>query len=348
VPTLLSQEFEALPNLSSTSLPRVSPPANDQVPEPIIPPPQQQFSRLRWVYSWSTTFVGVTAPLAGLGVGVALTWGWGFGWLELGLLVGMYLMSMLGITVGFHRLFTHRSFQTFRPIQALLGACGSMALQGPLLDWVGRHRLHHQHSDKSGDPHSPHPHARGVRGWLQGFWHAHIGWAFAPMADGMDRYAGDWRRDRLIRVVSALFPLWAVLGFVIPTVIGLCASGWQGAVTGFIWGGLVRVLLGHHATWSVNSICHLWGSKPYASGDESRNNLLVGIVALGEGWHNNHHAFPSSVRHGLEWWQFDASWIIIRTMALCGLAWRLRLPSRGELLARAATPPGPMPAGTAS
>lgn len=311
---------------------------SEPAPEAILPPPQQVFSTARKVYSWITTFIGVTVPLVGLVAGIVLTWGWGITWVDLGLLVGMYLASMLGVTIGFHRLFTHRSFQTYAPIQCLFGVLGSMSLQGPLLDWVGRHRLHHQHSDKDGDPHSPYPHDRGIWGWLKGFWHSHIGWAFSPMPDSLARYAGDWRRNRLIRIVSDLFPLWALLGLVIPSAIGFAFGGWWGALTGFIWGGLVRILLGHHATWSVNSICHLWGSKPFASGDESRNNALVGVVALGEGWHNNHHAFPLSARHGLEWWQFDLSWIIIRTMSKCGLAWKVRLPSRGELIARAQTP----------
>ncbi|MDY3559890.1 acyl-CoA desaturase [Gemmata sp. JC673] len=325
---------------SSTRLAQPDQPApGDVSPEVILPPPQQTFSQLRIVYSWLTTFVGVTVPLAGLVTGIVLAWGWGyFTWVDFSLLVGMYLASMLGISVGFHRLFTHRSFQTFGPIQAVFGVLGSMALQGPLLDWVGRHRLHHQHSDKDGDPHSPYPHDRGVLGWMKGFWHSHIGWAFAPMPDNLARYAGDWRKSRLIRTVSNLFPLWAVLGLVVPTAIGYAFGGEHGALTGFIWGGLVRILLGHHATWSVNSICHLWGTKPYASGDESRNNPLVGIAALGEGWHNNHHAFPLSARHGLKWWQFDMSWIIIWTMSRLGLAWKVRLPSRGELLARAETP----------
>jgi stearoyl-CoA desaturase (delta-9 desaturase) len=252
---------------------------------------------------------------------------------------------MLGITVGFHRLFTHRSFQTIKPIEFILGVLGSMTFQGPLLDWVGRHRLHHQHSDKEGDPHSPYPHGRGFREFFRGFWHSHIGWAFSPMPNGLDRYAGDLRRSRMLRIVNALFPLWALLGVLIPAGIGWAVSGtWQGAVAGFVWGGLVRIFLGHHVTWSVNSVCHLWGSKPYASGDESRNNAVVGILALGEGWHNNHHAFPSSARHGLQWWQFDVSWIVIRAMTLCGLAWRVRLPSRGELLARAETPENPVSA----
>jgi stearoyl-CoA desaturase (delta-9 desaturase) len=301
---------------------------------PVVQPPAPRYSLGRRVLAFVGTFVGVTLPFVGVVMAVVLSWMWGFSWVNVGLLAGMYLASMLGVTVGFHRLFTHRGFQTYRPIQWLLGALGSMSFQGPLLDWVGRHRLHHQHSDAEGDPHSPYPHGDGLRGLLRGFWHSHIGWAFAPMPDGLDRYAGDLRRDPGIRLVSNLFPLWALLGVLIPAGIGLAVGGWRGAISGFVWGGLVRIFLGHHATWCVNSVCHLWGKKPYASGDESRNNLFVGIVALGEGWHNNHHAFPSSARHGLRWWQFDTSWCLIRAMQLCGLAWKVRLPTEHELTMR--------------
>ncbi len=294
----------------------------------------ENYSLGRRLVAWIGTFIGVTVPLAGVIAAGIMTWGWGFGWLELGLLVGMYLMTMSGITVGFHRLFTHRSFQTYQPIQFILAVLGSMTFQGPLLSWVGRHRLHHQHSDQDGDPHSPHPHGKGLLGLFKGFWHAHIGWAFAPMPDWLDRYAGDLRRSRMLRIVDELFPLWGLIGVLIPAGIGLAVAGWWGALTGFIWGGLVRIFLGHHVTWSVNSVCHLWGSRPYASGDESRNNAVVGLLALGEGWHNNHHAFPSSARHGLRWWQIDISYYIIQTMVLLGLAWRVRLPSEDEMSGR--------------
>ncbi len=286
------------------------------------------------VFAWIGTFIGVTIPMLGVVAAAFLLWGWGFGWVDLGLLVGMYMLTMIGVTVGFHRLFTHRSFQAVRPVQFVLGVLGSMSFQGPLIDWVGRHRLHHQFSDDDGDPHSPHMHGSGFWGFIRGFWHAHIGWAFAPMAEGMERYAGDLRRSRMLRAISALFPLWAVLGLAIPAIVGLCVGGWFGAITGFVWGGLVRVFLGHHVTWSVNSICHLWGGRPYQSDDHSRNNVVVGVLALGEGWHNNHHAFPTSARHGLRWWQIDISYYIIRVLVLFGMAWKVRLPATEELRSR--------------
>jgi stearoyl-CoA desaturase (delta-9 desaturase) len=280
------------------------------------------------VVSWATVLIGVTAPLAGLVAAAALAWRHGLlGWADLGLLAGMYVVVMLGLTVGFHRLFTHRSFEAARPVQFVLGVLGSMTFQGRLLEWVGRHRLHHQHSDCEGDPHSPHaPRRSGFWGRFRAFWHAHIGWAFAPDPPDLDRYAPDLRKSRMLRVVSDLFHLWAALGLLIPAGIGYALGGWPGALTGFLWGGLVRVFLGHHVTWSVNSICHLWGSRPHASGDESRNNPVVAVLALGEGWHNNHHAFPTSARFGHRWWQVDLGYYLIRLLALVGLAWNVRLP----------------------
>ncbi len=301
---------------------------------PPLPDSTDRLDTRKRVLAWIGTFIGVTLPMLGVVAAAYLSWGWGFGWVDLGLLVGMYLASMIGITVGFHRLFTHRSFHAVRPLQFLLGVFGSMAFQGPLIDWVGRHRVHHQFSDCNGDPHSPHLHGTSFWGALRGFWHAHIGWAFSPMAEGMERYAGDLRRSPMIVAVSNLFPLWAVLGLILPAAIGFAFGGWFGALTGFVWGGLVRVFLGHHVTWSVNSVCHIWGRRPYQSNDESRNNLVVGVLALGEGWHNNHHAFPSSARHGLRWWQIDISYYIIRLLVLCRLAWKVRLPSEEEMQTR--------------
>ena len=316
-----------------------------QSPAPPSEPPPR-FSLARRVVSWVGTFIGITLPVAGLVMAIVLSFVWGFSWVNVGIMVGMYLATFAGITVGFHRLFTHRSFQTIKPIQFVLGVLGSMTIQGPLADWVGRHRRHHQHSDSAGDPHSPYPHGPGLWGLFRGFWHAHIGWAFSPMPTELDRYAGDIRRSKMLRAVSALFPLWALLGMLIPSAIGLAFLGWRGAISGFLWGGLVRILLGHHITWCVNSVCHIWGKKPYASGDESRNNAVVGLLALGEGWHNNHHAFPSSARHGLRWWQIDISYYIIQALVFCRLAWKVRLPTAHELMMRGEEPAAePAPAG---
>jgi stearoyl-CoA desaturase (Delta-9 desaturase) len=273
----------------------------------------------------------VFLPLLGLLAAIILLWGWGFGWVELALLVGMYVPTALGVTVGFHRLFTHRSFETNRVVQFLLAALGSMAAQGSLLDWVAVHRQHHKHSDQPGDPHSPHLHGTGLWGTLQGFWHAHLGWMFRPDPKGLARYVTDLRRSAALRVASALFPLWVALGLLIPIGLGWLLTGtWVGGVLGLLWGGLARMFLFHHVSWGVNSICHLWGGRPY-HGDQSTNNFLFGILALGEGWHNNHHAYPTSARHGLRWWQIDVSYWVIRALALLGLAWKVKLPARGVL-----------------
>ena len=284
----------------------------------------------------AVTFLAVVLPLLGVVAAIALLWGQGVSWLHLGLLLGMYMLTVLGITVGFHRLFTHRSFEAKRGVKAVLAVLGSMAVQGPLLEWVALHRRHHQHSDGHDDPHSPHAHGGGVKGVLRGIWHAHIGWLFKPYAAGWQRYVGDLAKDGLLRRISKLFPLWVLLGLIIPSVLGgLLTMTWVGALHGFIWGGLARIFLVHHVTWSINSVCHLWGSRPYRThDDQSRNNLVFGLLALGEGWHNNHHAFPTSARHGLRWWQIDASYWVIQLLAALGLVWKVRVPATEALLTK--------------
>ncbi len=273
--------------------------------------------------------VVITVPLLGLTAAPVFLWGWGFSWVDFGLLVGMYLLTALGITVGFHRLFTHRSFETFTWVKVVFAALGSMAVQGPMLKWVALHRRHHQHSDTPGDPHSPHHHGRGVLGLLRGAWHAHVGWFFDRDPEGLDRYVADLRKSAALRVASGLFLAWVALGLAIPAVLGGVVSlTWAGVWTGLIWGGLVRTFLVHHVTWSVNSACHLWGRRPYRSGDLSRDNAVFGVLALGEGWHNTHHAFPTSARHGLRWWQVDVSYYVIRGLALLRLAWDVRFPGK--------------------
>jgi stearoyl-CoA desaturase (delta-9 desaturase) len=280
--------------------------------------------------------VAVIAPFFGLVAAIISLWGWGFRWSDLTLLLAMYVLTVLGVTVGYHRLFTHRAFETNTVVQFVLAVLGSMAVQGPLLQWVALHRRHHQHSDHEEDPHSPHQHGSGVRGVIRGLWHAHLGWMFAPKPTDLQRYVKDLSHSRLLRAVSALFPLWVAVGLLIPACLGWLLTGTpSGAWTGFIWGGLVRILFVHHVTWSVNSVCHVWGRQPFQSDDQSRNNLLFGIFGLGEGWHNTHHAFPTSARHGLRWWQIDVSYWVIRAMEVIGLAWNVKLPSRSAV-ARAA------------
>ncbi len=291
-----------------------------------IPSTEEPFFEVATPMTKFVSLLGVTLPLAGFVALVAMLWGRGFDWLHGGLLAGMYLLSAVGVTVGYHRYFCHRSFQTFRPIQAALAIMGSMALEGPVLKWVAVHRCHHQHSDGDNDPHSPHQHGGGIGGVLRGFWHAHVGWIFRGDPVDVYRYVPDLASDRMLRILSKLWMLWAVIGVLIPAAIGgLLTLSWTGALLGFVWGGLARIFLVHHVTWSINSVCHLWGWRPFRSHDMSRNNLIFGIVGLGEGWHNNHHAFPTSARHGLRWWELDASYALITAMRWTGLAWKVRV-----------------------
>ncbi|QDU25310.1 Fatty acid desaturase [Anatilimnocola aggregata] len=276
--------------------------------------------------------VAVIAPFLGLVAAIASLWGWGFRWTDLILLLSMYMLTVLGITVGFHRLFTHRAFETNRAVQVTFAILGSMAVQGPLLQWVALHRRHHQHSDESEDPHSPHHQGSGVLGMLRGLWHAHLGWMFQPKPANLRHYVKDLNQIKVLRAVSSLFPLWVAVGLLIPAALGwLLVGSIGGAWNGFIWGGLVRILFVHHVTWSINSVCHIWGQQPYRSNDESRNNAFFGIFGLGEGWHNTHHAFPTSARHGLRWWQIDVSYWVIRLLEVLHLAWNVKVPSSGTI-----------------
>jgi stearoyl-CoA desaturase (delta-9 desaturase) len=282
----------------------------------------------------------VLVPIAGLIVAMVLLWGTAFSWVYLALMTGMSLISGFGVTVGFHRLCTHKSFSTPAPLRYAFAAAGSMAVQGPVIEWCGAHRRHHQHSDTEGDPHSPHMGPDGSWGegfiaTLRGAYHAHVGWLFAGHQRGLGRYTRDLREDRAIAAANGHFLYWVLAGLVIPAVLGgVLTLSWMGVLLGFLWGGLVRILVIHHITWSVNSVCHLWGSRPFACGDESRNNPIVGILGLGEGWHNNHHAFPNSARHGLSWWQVDLSYMLIRVLALLGLARNIRLPDKDRMAAK--------------
>jgi stearoyl-CoA desaturase (delta-9 desaturase) len=283
----------------------------------------------------SVNLLAVVLPLLGFVAAVALLWGMGFDWAQLGIFIAAYLFTGFGITIGYHRLFTHRSFETHRLTATIFGVLGSMAVEGPLLRWVACHRRHHQHADAPDDPHSPHLHGEGFAGMLKGLWHAHVGWLFYPDAPGLSRYAGDLRRDPLLRRIDAMFPLWVILSLAVPALLGgVLTLSWTGVLLGFCWGGLARVFLVHHVTWSVNSICHLWGAQPFAGDDESRNNPVVGVLAMGEGWHNNHHAFPTSARHGLSWWQVYVSYWVIRALAACRLAWNVKVPAAEMIAAK--------------
>jgi stearoyl-CoA desaturase (Delta-9 desaturase) len=267
----------------------------------------------------------VTAvPIALLGLAVWLAWGGTLYWSDLVVMALVYLLSGLGITVGYHRLFTHRSFKTNRPLRAVFAVLGSVAVEGPVIEWVATHRMHHRFSDQPGDPHSPHlDHGTGWRGALRGLFHAHVGWLFR---DGdracHERYARDLLADDMIKAIDRTFPLWVLLGLGMAFGLGVALSGsLTGGLTGLLWGGAVRILLLHHATFSINSLCHFYGRQRFRTGDESRNLAWLALPTLGEAWHNNHHAFPTSAHHGLSRWQLDPSGWLIDGMERVGLAW---------------------------
>jgi len=263
-------------------------------------------------------------PLALVGLAAWLTWGGALRWPDLVALAVTYLLTGLGITVGFHRLLTHRSFKTSPALRGVLAALGSAAVEGPVIEWVANHRKHHQFSDEAGDPHSPHvDHAAGWRGALGGLFHAHVGWILGgdALADEQ-HYAKDLLADPVVRFVDRTFVLWVAVGLAFPFALGFALTGsLVGGLAALLWGGAVRMFLLHHATFSINSMCHFFGRRSFATGDESRNLSWLALPTLGEAWHNNHHAFPTSARHGLRWWQLDPSAWLIAGLARTGLVW---------------------------
>jgi stearoyl-CoA desaturase (Delta-9 desaturase) len=236
----------------------------------------------------------------------------------------MYLLTAVGITVGYHRLLTHRAFQTYPAVRYFLAAFGEMAVQGAVIAWVADHRKHHAHTDVEGDPHSPHVgHGDGVMGVLRGLWHSHTGWLMVShgRADWR-RYAPDLVEDPGMRWLTRHFPAIVLLGLVIPAVAGFAISGTiGGAAMGLLWGGFVRIFFVHHVTWSVNSVCHFFGTRRFETDDRSTNVFWLALPSLGESWHHNHHAFPRSATHGLRWYEVDPSSLIIRGLERVGLAW---------------------------
>src|SRR5436190_18894245 len=245
---------------------------------------------------------------------------------DLAIAVAMYLLTALGITIGYHRLLTHRSFATSKPMEYAFAAIGSMAVQGPVIGWVADHRKHHAHTDRDGDPHSPHVgHGRGVAGVLRGLWHAHVGWLLTHQGRAdWSRYAPDLYEDRGMRRISRAFPWLVLASLLIPALAGDAISGTAvGAAAGLLWGGLVRIFFVHHVTWSVNSVCHFLGTRRFAVEDESRNVFWLALPSLGESWHHNHHAFPRSAVHGLRRWELDPSALVIGLLERLGLAWNV-------------------------
>jgi stearoyl-CoA desaturase (delta-9 desaturase) len=265
----------------------------------------------------------VVIPLLATALAIGLLWQRAVTWTDLILLGVMYSLVALGVTVGFHRMLTHRSFRPNPVVKLILLVLGSMSIEGAALQWAATHIKHHAHADREGDPHSP----------VEGFFHAHFGWLFAGTDADPNIYCRNLVADRMVVFVSRTFVLWVVLAMAIPFTVGGLLGGWAGAFAGLLWGGLVRQFLTHHVTWSVNSVCHTFGRRAFETTDQSRNEWIVGLLGFGEGWHNNHHAFPRSAFHGLRWWQFDLSGYLIWTLEKLGLAREVyRIPP--ALLAR--------------
>ena len=271
--------------------------------------------------------IGVPLPLVGLVAAIVLLWNRAIGPLELGLLIGLYVVTALGVTLGYHRMFTHRAFESSRAFRALIAVFGSMAVQGSVITWVADHRKHHAFTDQEGDPHSPHLSGPGFWGAVRGLWHAHVGWLFETVGTAeRERFAADLVKDRVLRAVDKLFWVWVVLGFAIPFALGWIVGGGLGtALTALLWGGFVRVFLLHHVTWSINSVCHFFGRKRFDIEDESRNVFWLAPLSMGEAWHHNHHAFPTSAFHGLRFWEriADPTGLVIALLEKLGVVWNV-------------------------
>jgi stearoyl-CoA desaturase (Delta-9 desaturase) len=288
---------------------------------------------------FASAVVTVVPPLLLL-LGVLFGWGGLLHWQDLLVFTVTYLLFGFGITVGFHRLLTHGAFKTHRWVRLTWALLGSAAVEGPVIEWVATHRMHHRFSDEEGDPHSPHVgRGSGFRGAVAGLFYAHIGWVFrdAEVADE-NRYARDLMADPAMCFIDRFFFVWVLVGLGFPFALGWALSGTViGALTGMLWGGAVRIFVLHHVTFSVNSLCHFFGRQPYPTGDESRNLAWLALLTMGESWHNNHHAFPTSARHGLRRWELDGSGAVIWALEKLGLAWDVVRISPARMAEKAAS-----------
>jgi len=269
-----------------------------------------------------------------IGVLAAPLYAWYFGVtaLDVALFAVMYWLTLgVGLSVGFHRHFTHGAFEAPRAVRCVLAVLGSMGAQGSPVYWAAIHRRHHEHSDEEGDPHSPRLHGGGARGTLRGLWHGHFGWSLGYGVPNALHYCPDLVREPYLAAIGRHYRKWVLAGLLLPAAIGGLVTGtWQGALGGLIWGGLARLFLSSNMTWSLNSICHRFGSRPFATRDGSCNNAWLALPTLGESWHNNHHAHPSSAAHGLRWWQVDLNYVCILLMEKLGLATRVKRASLDE------------------
>jgi stearoyl-CoA desaturase (Delta-9 desaturase) len=280
----------------------------------------------------------IGGPLLAVLAAIPVAWGWGLGWHDIVIALVMYAISGHGITVGFHRYFTHGAFKAKKALRVALAIAGSLAIEGPVIRWVADHRRHHAYSDREGDPHSPWRYGENLKALIKGLWHAHIGWMFDVEQTNHQRFAPDLLADRAIARVSKAFPWLSAASLLLPPLLGFAWSGWtwQGAATAFFWGSLVRVAVLHHVTWSINSICHTIGRRPFSTRDKSANVWWLAIPSMGESWHNLHHADPTAARHGVLRGQLDSSARIIWTFEKLHLAHDVRWPSPERVAAKLA------------
>jgi stearoyl-CoA desaturase (delta-9 desaturase) len=274
-------------------------------------------------------------PLIGTIAAIGLAFQYGVTWLDLTLLAVMYLVSMLGISVGYHRHFSHRAFEAVTPVRVALAIAGSTAAQGSVSYWVSNHRRHHQYTDRPGDIHSPYFDDDRQMGIVEGFWHSHMGWTFNHRMTNTLKFAKDLYRSRPIAAVNNFYLVWVFLSLLLPFVIGgLVSQSWYGALTGLLWGGLVRIFFCYHFTNGIDSVTHIFGTQPFQTADHSTNNVWWALPTMGEGWHNNHHAFPASAIFGLTWWQLDFGAWLIHGLRTLGLAWDVNVVAPSVIAAK--------------
>ncbi|NLU80709.1 acyl-CoA desaturase [Micromonospora sp. HNM0581] len=308
-------------------------------PQPTNPKPLTQGTQSRGILVALWSFVMI--PFAALIAAVPVAWGGWLSWTDVGIAVFWYLVSGLGITVGYHRYFTHGSFKARRWLRIALAVTGSLAVQGDVIQWVADHRRHHAFSDLEGDPHSPWRFGATLRGLTKGLFHAHIGWLFGRELSNRERFAPDLLADRDIRRMDRLFPLLVIVSVLGPALMGwLLTWSWQGALSALFWAGLVRISLLHHVTWSINSVCHVYGERPFMMrhGDRAANFWPLALLSFGESWHNLHHADPTCARHGVLRRQVDVSARVIWFFEKAGAAWDVRWPRPDRIAAKLARP----------
>ena len=299
--------------------------------KPKITVSSDRLKRLQKIHAGAMVMI----PFLGSIAAFAFAFWFGISWIDIGLLVSLYVLTLTGITVGYHRLFSHCAFQAHPSVRVALAILGSMAFQGPLIYWASNHRRHHQYSDRGEDPHSPYCAGDRPLGHLHGLWHAQVGWMFSHEITNTFLFAKDLIQDAPIAKVNQLYYPLLFLGLAIsPIAGGLLSGSWMGALSGFLWGNCVRVMLTYHFTNAINSISHLYGTRPFKTREQSTNNLWIAIPTLGESWHNNHHAFPHSAIFGLKWWQIDFGGWVVRFLEALGLVWAVKHPSADAIAAK--------------